>query len=156
MATITALDVLDIRFPTSRSLDGSDARNPDPDYSAAYVVIRTDAADGLTGHGLTFTIGRGTEVVVAGVRALEPLIVGRSTDELFPAMGAFWQSLVGDSQLRWIGPEKGVIHLATAAVVNAVWDLKAKRAGLPLWELLASMTPPEIVELADFRYLTDA
>jgi L-fuconate dehydratase len=156
MSTITALDVLDIRFPTSRSLDGSDAMNPDPDYSAAYVVIRTDASDGLTGHGLTFTIGRGTEVVVAGVRALAPLVVGRSTDELFPAMGAFWRSLVGDSQLRWIGPEKGVIHLATAAVVNAVWDLRAKRAGQPLWEMLGAMTPAEIVELVDFRYLTDA
>jgi L-fuconate dehydratase len=156
MSTITDLDVLDIRFPTSRSLDGSDAMNPDPDYSAAYVVVRTDAPDGLTGHGLTFTIGRGTEVVVAGVRALAPLVVGRSTEELFPAMGAFWRSLVGDSQLRWIGPEKGVIHLATAAVVNAVWDLRAKRAGQPLWEMLAAMTPAEIVELVDFRYLTDA
>jgi L-fuconate dehydratase len=156
MATITAVDVLDIRVPTSRSLDGSDAMNPDPDYSAAYVVVRTDAGDGLEGHGLTFTIGRGTEVVVAGVRALAPLVVGRSTEELFPAMGAFWRSLVGDSQLRWIGPEKGVIHLATAAVVNAVWDLRAKRAGQPLWEMLAAMTPAEIVELVDFRYLTDA
>jgi L-fuconate dehydratase len=156
MSTITGLDVLDIRFPTSRTLDGSDAMNPDPDYSAAYVIVRTDAPDGLTGHGLTFTIGRGTEVVVAGVRALAPLVVGRSTDELFPAMGAFWRSLVGDSQLRWIGPEKGVIHLATAAVVNAAWDLRAKRAGQPLWEMLGAMTPAEIVELVDFRYLTDA
>jgi len=156
MSTITDLDVLDIRFPTSRDLDGSDAMNPDPDYSAAYVILRTDDADGLTGHGLTFTIGRGTEVVVAAVRALAPLVVGRSTDELFPGMGAFWRSLVGDSQLRWIGPEKGAIHLATAAVVNAVWDLRAKRAGKPLWELLTTMTPAEIVELVDFRYLTDA
>jgi L-fuconate dehydratase len=156
MGTITGLDVLDIRFPTSRELDGSDAMNPDPDYSAAYVVVRTDAPDGMTGHGLTFTIGRGTEVVVAAVRALAPLVVGRSTEELFPAMGAFWRTLVGDSQLRWIGPEKGAIHLATAAVVNAVWDLRAKRAGKPLWELLTSMTPAEIVELVDFRYLTDA
>ena len=156
MPTITALDVLDIRFPTSRTLDGSDAMNPDPDYSAAYVILRTDDPDWPTGHGLTFTIGRGTEVVVAGVRALEPLVVGRSTDELFPAMGAFWRSLVGDSQLRWIGPEKGVIHLATAAVVNAVWDLRAKVAGQPLWEMLSAMTPAEIVELVDFRYLTDA
>jgi L-fuconate dehydratase len=156
MSTITALDVLDVRFPTSRQLDGSDAMNPDPDYSAAYVIVRTDAPDGLTGHGLTFTIGRGTEVVVAAVRALAPLVEGRSTDELFPTMGAFWRSLVGDSQLRWIGPEKGVIHLATAAVVNAVWDLRAKEAGQPLWELLGGMTPAEIVELVDFRYLTDA
>jgi L-fuconate dehydratase len=156
MATITGLDVLDIRFPTSRTLDGSDAMNPDPDYSAAYVIVRTDAPDGLTGHGLTFTIGRGTEVVVAAVRAIEPLVVGRSTYELFGAMGAFWRSLVGDSQLRWIGPEKGVIHLATAAVVNAVWDLRAKAAGQPLWEMLARMTPADTVELVDFRYLTDA
>jgi L-fuconate dehydratase len=156
MATIAALDVIDIRFPTSRTLDGSDAMNPDPDYSAAYVIVRTDAGDGLTGHGLTFTIGRGTEVVVSAVRAIEPLVVGRSTDEVFGAMGEFWRSLVGDSQLRWIGPEKGVIHLATAAVVNALWDLRAKRAGQPLWELLAGMTPAETVELVDFRYLTDA
>jgi L-fuconate dehydratase len=156
MATITALDVLDIRFPTSRSLDGSDAMNPDPDYSAAYVVIRTDAGDGLEGHGLTFTIGRGTEVVVAGVRALEPLVLGRSTDDVFADMGGFWRELTGDSQLRWIGPEKGVIHLATAAVVNAVWDLFAKQAGKPLWKLLVDMSPEELVALIDFRYISDA
>ena len=134
MGTITGLQVLDVRFPTSRSLDGSDAMNPDPDYSAAYVILHSDEGDGLEGHGLTFTIGRGTEVVVAAVRALEPLIVGRSTDELFGDLGGFWRDLVGDSQLRWIGPEKGVIHLATAAVVNAVWDLAAKRAGGPALE----------------------
>jgi L-fuconate dehydratase len=156
MGTITAMDVADIRFPTSRSLDGSDAMNPDPDYSAAYVVIRTDDADGLEGHGLTFTIGRGTEVVVAGVRALEPLVLGRSTEELFADMGGFWRSLVGDSQLRWIGPEKGVIHLATAAVVNAAWDLFAKREGKPLWRLLVEMSPAQIVDLVDFRYISDA
>jgi L-fuconate dehydratase len=156
MATITSMDVLDIRFPTSRNLDGSDAMNPDPDYSAAYVILRTDAADGPVGHGLTFTIGRGTEVVVAGVRALEPLVVGRSTDDVFADMGAFWRELVGDSQLRWIGPEKGVIHLATAAVVNAAWDLFAKEAGKPLWKLLVDMTPEELVALIDFRYISDA
>ena len=156
MATITSLEVLDVRFPTSRTLDGSDAMNPDPDYSAAYVILRTDAADGPEGHGLTFTIGRGTEVVVAGVRALEPLVVGRSTDDLFADMGGFWRELVGDSQLRWIGPEKGVIHLATAAVVNAVWDLFAKEAGKPLWKLLVDMTPEELVALIDFRYISDA
>jgi L-fuconate dehydratase len=156
MATITAVDVLDIRFPTSRSLDGSDAMNPDPDYSAAYVVVRTDAGDGLEGHGLTFTIGRGTEVVVKAVDALRPLVLGRSTDALFADMGAFWRELVGDSQLRWIGPEKGVIHLATAAVVNAVWDLFAKNAGVPLWKLIVDMTPEQIVGLVDFRYITDA
>jgi L-fuconate dehydratase len=156
MATITALDVLDIRFPTSRSLDGSDAMNPDPDYSAAYVVIRTDAGDGLEGHGLTFTIGRGTEVVVAAVDALRPLVLGRRTEALFADMGTFWRELVGDSQLRWIGPEKGVIHLATAAVVNAVWDLFAKTARKPLWKLLVDMAPEELVALVDFRYIADA
>ena len=156
MTTITSVNVLDIRFPTSRELDGSDAMNPDPDYSAAYVVLRTDAGDGSEGHGFTFTIGRGTEVVVAGVRALEPLVVGRSVEALEADLGGFWRDLVGDSQLRWIGPEKGVIHLATAAVVNAVWDLVAKRAGKPVWQLLSEMTPEEIVALVDFRYLTDA
>src|SRR5438876_11249696 len=156
MATITAVDVLDVRFPTSRSLDGSDAMNPDPDYSAAYVIVRTDGADGLEGHGLTFTIGRGTEVVVAAVDALRPLVLGRSTDALFADMGAFWRELVGDSQLRWIGPEKGVIHLATAAVVNAVWDLFAKPERKPLWKLLVDMTPEQLVALVDFRYITDA
>jgi L-fuconate dehydratase len=156
VGTITSLEVLDVRFPTSRSLDGSDAMNPDPDYSAAYVVLHTDEPDGLEGHGLTFTTGRGTEVVVAGVRALEPLVVGRPTGELFADLGRFWRELVGDSQLRWIGPEKGVIHLATAAVVNAVWDLAAKRAGVPLWKLLVDLSPAELVALVDFRYLTDA
>jgi L-fuconate dehydratase len=156
VATITRLDVLDVRFPTSRNLDGSDAMNPDPDYSAAYVVLRTDAGDGFEGHGLTFTIGRGTEVVVAGVRALQPLVLGRSVEDLARDMGAFWRDLVGDSQLRWIGPEKGAIHLATAAVVNAAWDLLAKRAGKPLWKLLVDMPPRDLVDLVDFRYLTDA
>jgi L-fuconate dehydratase len=156
MARIVALDVLDVRFPTSRSLDGSDAMHPDPDYSAAYVVVRTDAPDELAGHGLTFTIGRGTEVVVAAVGALRPLVVGQSTEDLFADMGAFWRHLVGDSQLRWIGPEKGVIHLATAAVVNAVWDLYAKTAGVPLWKLIVDMTPEQVVALIDFRYISDA
>jgi L-fuconate dehydratase len=155
MAIIRELEVIDIRFPTSRDLDGSDAMNPDPDYSAAYAILRDDAGDGLEGHGLTFTIGRGTEVVVAAVEALRPLVVGRDSEELFADMGAFWRSLVGDSQLRWIGPEKGVIHLATAAVVNAVWDLFAKRAAKPLWQLVADMTPAEQVALVDFRYISD-
>jgi L-fuconate dehydratase len=156
VSAIKELQVVDVRFPTSRQLDGSDAMNPDPDYSAAYVIVRTDDADGLEGHGLTFTIGRGTEVVVAAVRALEPLVLGRDTSELFADMGAFWRSLVGDSQLRWIGPEKGVIHLATAAVVNAVWDLFAKSRGKPLWKLVVDMTPDELVRLIDFRYISDA
>ena len=156
MPTIIELDVVDVRFPTSRSLDGSDAMNPDPDYSAAYVVLRTDAGDGHEGHGLTFTIGRGTEVVVAAVGALEPLVTGRSVEAIEADPGGFWRDLVGDSQLRWIGPEKGVIHLATAAVVNAVWDLLAKRAGKPLWKLLVDLPPEALVDLVDYRYLTDA
>jgi L-fuconate dehydratase len=153
--TIVALDVLDVRFPTSRTLDGSDAMNPEPDYSAAYVILRTDANDGLEGHGMTFTIGRGTEVVVSAVNALGYLVLGRSEEDLFADMGAFWREMVGDSQLRWIGPEKGAIHLATAAIVNAVWDLKAKRSGRPLWALLSNMTPEELVACVDFRYIRD-
>ena len=153
---ITRVDVHDIRFPTSDSLDGSDAMNPDPDYSAAYVVLHTDAGDGLEGHGLTFTIGRGNELCVAAVHALGPLVRGMSLAEIAADMGAFWRRVVGDSQLRWVGPEKGVIHLATAALVNAVWDLWAKVEGKPLWKLLSDMTPEEVVRCIDFRYITDA
>ncbi len=152
--TITALDTFDIRFPTSRERDGSDAMNPDPDYSAAYVILRTGT--GLEGHGLTFTIGRGNELCVEGVRALAPLVRGLTLDEIKADMARFWRRLTGDSQLRWVGPEKGVIHLATAAVVNAVWDLYAKAEGKPLWQLLASFSPEELVRCIDFRYLTDA
>ena len=151
---LTQLLVRDIRFPTSRQLDGSDAMNPNPDYSAAYVLIETDA--GLEGHGLAFTIGRGTEVVVAAVRALAPLLLGRTLASIKANMGQFWREMTGDSQLRWIGPEKGAIHLATAAVVNAVWDLYAKAEGKPLWKLLADMEPAQLVACVDFRYLTDA
>ena len=154
-ARIVSLAARDIRFPTSRLLDGSDAMHTDPDYSAAYVVLRTDAGDGLEGHGLTFTSGRGTEVCVAAIRALEPFVVGRTLDGIAGDMRGFWRSLASDSQLRWLGPEKGVIHLATAAVVNAVWDLRAKRAGQPLWKLLAELSPDEIVESIDFRYIAD-
>jgi L-fuconate dehydratase len=152
---IVALDTYDIRFPTSRQLDGSDAMNPDPDYSAAYVVIRTDAGDGHEGHGFAFTIGRGNDVQRAAISALRPYLVGRSLDATLGDLGGAWRELVHDSQLRWLGPEKGVMHMAIAAVVNALWDLKAKRAGLPLWQLLARMSPEEIVSLLDFRYLTD-
>jgi L-fuconate dehydratase len=154
--TITRVEVRDIRFPTSRSLDGSDAMNVDPDYSAAYVVLHTDAGDGPEGHGLTFTIGRGNELCVAAVEALAPFVLGHRLDAITGDMGTFWRSLVGDSQLRWVGPEKGVLHLATAAMVNAVWDLWAKVEGKPLWKLLADMTPEEIVRCIDFRYITDA
>lgn len=154
--TITRLTARDIRFPTSRQLDGSDAMNPDPDYSAAYVILETDRVDGLSGHGMTFTIGRGNEVCVKAIEALAPLVVGRTLESFTANLGEFWRELSGDSQLRWIGPEKGAIHLATAAVVNAVWDLYAKTEGKPLWRLLTDMTPEEIVRCIDFRYITDA
>jgi L-fuconate dehydratase len=154
--TIVAMDVHDVRFPTSEHQDGSDAMFPDPDYSAAYVILRTDASDGLEGHGLTFTIGRGNELCVAAAEALRPLVIGLTLDDITADMGAFWRRIVGDSQLRWVGPEKGVLHLATAAVVNAVWDLWAKVEGVPLWKLLVSMSPEELVRCIDFRYITDA
>ncbi|KUO06622.1 L-fuconate dehydratase [Streptomyces caeruleatus] len=153
---VTALETYDIRFPTSRELDGSDAMNPDPDYSAAYVVLRTDAGDGLEGHGFTFTIGRGNEVQVAAIEALRGHVVGRSVDELCGDPGTLNRDLIGDSQLRWLGPEKGVMHMAIGAVMNAVWDLAAKRADKPLWQLLADADPEWIVRQIDFRYLTDA
>ncbi|HQX62237.1 MAG TPA: L-fuconate dehydratase [Thermomicrobiales bacterium] len=152
--TITGLTAHDVRFPTSRALDGSDAMNPDPDYSAAYCILHTDGAH--EGHGLTFTIGRGNELCVAAIEALRPLVVGRTLESFAADMGAFWSHMVGDSQLRWVGPEKGVIHLATGAVVNAVWDLWAKDEGKPLWKLVADMTPEELVACVPFRYITDA
>jgi L-fuconate dehydratase len=154
VALITGLDVVDVRFPTSLELDGSDAMNPDPDYSAAYLVLRTD--DGPDGYGLVFTIGRGNDVEAAAVRALAPYVVGRDVESLCADLGGLARELTWDSQLRWLGPEKGVMHMAIGGVVNAAWDLAARRAGLPVWELLASMTPEEIVALVDFRYLTDA
>jgi len=153
--TVTGVDTFDIRFPTSRERDGSDAMNPDPDYSAAYVVLRTDRP-GLEGHGLTFTIGRGNELCVAAERALAPLVRGLTLEQITADMGRFWRRLTGDSQLRWVGPEKGVLHLATAAIVNAVWDLYAKAERKPLWQLLAGMSPEELVRCIDFRYITDA
>ncbi|HET8894760.1 MAG TPA: enolase C-terminal domain-like protein [Gaiellaceae bacterium] len=146
----------DIRFPTSRSGAGSDAMNPDPDYSAAYVALETDDPSGLTGHGLTFTIGRGTEVCVAAIEALAPHVVGATVDELVADLGGLWRRLVTDTQLRWLGPEKGVIHLATAAIVNAVWDLYAKTEEKPLWKLLADLPPERLVACIDFRYIEDA
>ncbi|KOU63176.1 fuconate dehydratase [Streptomyces sp. MMG1533] len=155
-ARITAVDTYDVRFPTSRELDGSDAMNPDPDYSAAYVVLRTDAGDGHEGHGFTFTIGRGNDVQVAAIGALRPHLVGRSVEELCADPGSVNRDLIGDSQLRWLGPEKGVMHMAIGAVVNAVWDLAAKRAGQPLWRLLAHADPEWLVSQVDFRYIADA
>jgi L-fuconate dehydratase len=154
MPLITDLHALDLRFPTSATLDGSDAMNPDPDYSAAYVVLETDRED-LSGHGLTFTIGRGNDICCAAIRAMKHLVVGLDLDWIKQDPGRFWRHLTGDSQLRWIGPDKGVIHLATGAVVNAVWDLWAKEAGKPVWQLVADMSPEELVRIIDFRYLTD-
>ncbi len=153
--TVTDIIVRDIRFPTSRSLDGSDAMNADPNYSAAYVILQTDSTEGLEGHGLTFTIGRGNELCVAAIDALKPLVVGLTVESCAADMGAFWKHVTSDSQLRWVGPEKGVIHLATAAVVNAVWDLYAKGVGKPLWKLLVDLSPEEIVSCIPFSYITD-
>jgi L-fuconate dehydratase len=155
-AQISALDTYDIRFPTSRDLDGSDAMNPDPDYSAAYLVLRTDAADGLEGHGFAFTIGRGNDVQVAALGALRGHIVGRQVAQLCADPGVLYRDLTGDSQLRWLGPEKGVMHMAIGAVVNAVWDLAAKRQGKPLWKLLADADPEWTASQVDYRYLSDA
>jgi L-fuconate dehydratase len=153
--TITEAIARDIRFPTSQDLSGSDAMNEAPDYSAAYVILKTDSAD-LEGHGLTFTIGRGNELCVAAINALSYLVVGRTLESFTQNMGASWRHVTGDSQLRWVGPEKGIIHLATAAIVNAVWDLYAKAEGKPLWKLLTDMSPEELVSCVDFRYITDA
>ncbi len=155
MTKITSLRSLDLRFPTSQSLDGSDAMNPDPDYSAAYVILGTDA-DGLEGHGLTFTIGRGNDICCAAIEAMKHLIVGLDLDWVRENPGRFWRHVTSDSQLRWIGPDKGAMHLATGAVVNAVWDLLAKESGKPVWRLVAEMSPEEILDIIDFRYLTDA
>ncbi len=155
-AKFVGFETYDVRFPTSRDRDGSDAMHPDPDYSAAYVILRTDDPSGSAGHGFAFTIGRGNEVQVAGIRALAPFVIGRSVAEVCDDMGAFFREMTHDSQLRWLGPEKGVMQMAVAAVANAAWDLVAKRAGVPLWKLLADMTPEALVALVDFRYLSDA
>ena len=152
---ITNIEIKDVRFPTSTSLDGSDAMNPDPDYSAAYLILKTNDPNGLEGHGLTFTIGRGNELCVAAIKALSYLVVGKKLSDFTKNMGAFWRMITGDSQLRWLGPEKGVIHLATGAIVNAVWDLYAKSEGKPLWKLIADMSPEVLVRCIDFSYITD-
>jgi L-fuconate dehydratase len=153
MSKITQITTRDLRFPTSESLDGSDAMNPDPDYSAAYVVLETDGDH--EGHGLTFTIGRGNEICVAAINAMRHLVIGLDLDWVREDMGRFWRHITSDSQLRWIGPDKGAMHLATGAVVNAVWDLLAKEAGKPVWQLVGDMSPEEIVKLVDFRYISD-
>jgi len=154
MTNIIDMRVLDLRFPTSQHLDGSDAMNPDPDYSAAYVVLKTDTP-GIEGHGLTFTIGRGNEICCAAIEAMRHLVVGLDMDKVTADMGALWRHVTSDSQLRWIGPDKGAIHLATGAVVNAVWDIWAKMEAKPVWKLVADMSPDELVRCIDFRYITD-
>src|SRR5258706_14915749 len=151
---IRGLEVLDLRFPTSRTNAGTDAVHVDPDYSAASVIVRTDGS--LEGHGLTFTIGRGNEVCAAAIDAFRHLVVGQRLDDITADFAGFWRRLASDSQLRWLGPEKGVIHLALAAIVNAVWDLFAKVERKPVWKLLADMTPRQVVACIDFRYITDA
>ena len=151
---ISSVETIDVRFPTSRHRDGSDAMNPFPDYSAAYIMLRTST--GAEGHGLVFTVGRGTEIVVAAVRTLASMVVGRPVEELLDDPGALARRLTGDSQIRWLGPEKGVMHMAAGGIVNAVWDLAARRAGKPLWKLLADLTPEQLVAQIDFRYLRDA
>jgi len=151
---IVGLEVLDLRFPTSRTQDGTDAVHVDPDYSAAYVILRTDG--GPEGHGLTFTIGRGNEICAAAIEAFRHLVVGQTLADVTSDFAGFWRRLASDSQLRWLGPEKGVIHLALAAVINAFWDLYAKAERKPVWKLLADMTPEQVVSCVDFRYITDA
>jgi L-fuconate dehydratase len=152
--TITNVRVIDLRFPTSRHQIGSDAVNKDPDYSAAYCILETDA--GVAGHGLTFTLGRGTQLVTAALEYLANIVRGRTLSSITDDLGAFFLEVTGDTQFRWLGPEKGVIHLASAALINAVWDLYAKVEGKPLWKLLADMTPEQIVACIDFRYIADA
>ena len=154
--TIKEVIARDIRFPTSRTLDGSDAMNPNPDYSAAYVIIKTDHPEGIEGHGLTFTIGRGNELCVQAVYSLSYLIIGKTLESFTKNMAGFWKIITGDSQLRWLGPEKGIIHLATGAIVNAVWDLYAKIEKKPLWKLISDMSPEQLISCIDFTYITDA
>ncbi len=155
MPVITSLELVDVRFPTSLSVDGSDAMNADPDYSAAYVRMNTDNPE-VYGCGFTFTIGRGNEVVLAAIRAIADRLITRPVETLCDAPGIVYRELAADSQLRWLGPEKGVMQLAMAAVMNAVWDMAARRAGKPLWRLVTEMTPEQIVDAADLSYLEDA
>lgn len=153
MTVITNIRTVDVRFPTSDLLDGSDAMNPDPDYSAAYVIVETDGPQ--QGHGLAFTIGRGNEICIAAINAMRHLVIGMDMDWVAEDMGRFWRAITADSQLRWIGPDKGAVHLATGAIVNAVWDLWAKIECKPVWQLVADMSPEELVRCIDFRYITD-
>jgi L-fuconate dehydratase len=156
VARILAAETVDVRFPTSQQLDGSDAMNPDPDYSAAYLSLTTDAGDGLVGAGFVFTTGRGNNIATEAIQTVANMIVGESVEDLLADMGTTYRRFVYDPHLRWLGPEKGVMHMAIGAMVNALWDLKAKRSGLPLWQLVSQLSPEELVNLVDFRYLTDA
>jgi L-fuconate dehydratase len=156
MTKILGFETHDVRFPTSRRLDGSDAMNPSPDYSAAALILRTDGPDGPAGHAHVFTIGRGNDIQLAAIRAIEPFLAGLDVEETLADLGGLTRRLVADSPLRWLGPERGVVHMAIGAVLNACWDLAARRAGKPLWRLLAELSPEQIVGLVDFRYLTDA
>ena len=153
MAYITSIESIDIRFPTSEQLDGSDAMNPDPDYSAAYCVLHT--SEGPEGHGMTFTIGRGNDLCVAAISQLGQQLIGLELTDLRSQMGPLWKKITGDSQFRWLGPEKGVVHLAAAALMNALWDLLAKQEELPLWRLLSTMSGEELYNLVDWNYLSD-
>ena len=156
MSSITNVIVRDIRFPTSATLDGSDAVNVDPDYSATYVTLETDRPDGLKGYGLTFTNGRGNEVCVTAVEALKHHVLGLRLESLANNLGQFWNDITSDTQVRWLGPEKGAIHLAAAGLVNAVWDLYARAERKPLWKLLVDMKPEQIVACIPFRHVSDA
>ncbi|HCT78602.1 MAG TPA: fuconate dehydratase, partial [Micromonosporaceae bacterium] len=154
MLQIVGIECHDVRFPTSVGLHGSDAMNKDPDYSAAYVVLRTNST--AEGHGFAFTIGRGNEVVCAAIRALEPYLIGLDVASVAGDLGEFGRRLTHDSQLRWLGPEKGAMHMASAAVINAMWDLIARQAGKPVWRVLSEMSPEQISDLVDWRYIEDA
>ncbi|MFC5281651.1 enolase C-terminal domain-like protein [Arcanobacterium canis] len=156
MTRITSVKTYDLRFPTSSTLSGSDAMNKDPDYSSAYVEINTDADDGIVGVGFVFTIGRGNDIVCTAIDTIAHALIGRKVEDLLDNMRLAWDLLVHDSQLRWLGPEKGVSHMAIGALLSALWDIKAKRANKPLWRLLGEMEPEELVSTLDFRYLTDA
>ncbi|MEJ8568025.1 L-fuconate dehydratase [Elongatibacter sediminis] len=152
---ITGHTIRDIRFPTSDELHGSDAMNNDPDYSCAYITLLTDRPE-LTGHGLVFTIGRGNEICCAALESIADAVIGRTLSSITDDFAAFSRELTGDAQMRWLGPEKGVVHMAAGALINAVWDLYARLARKPLWLLLSELSPEELVRCVDFNYLTDA
>ncbi|XP_077991300.1 mitochondrial enolase superfamily member 1-like [Glandiceps talaboti] len=152
---VTQVEVKDVRFPTSLEAHGSDAMHTDPDYSCAYIVISTDSSNGKQGHGMTFTLGRGTQIVVMAAKTLASLVIGQKLSDIYDNFGGFWRKLTSESQMRWLGPEKGVMHLATAAIVNALWDLWGKIENKPVWKLLVDMEPEQLVSCIDFRYISD-